>query len=113
MNLINLDPNHNIFIFTELAESGSNEGYSYSDPDRRLQSLEGFPHAFELSTVGGYVDEDKKDCHVSCFKCDLGLPWQEIHQLSETLGVTFLKAAWIFHAESNPCCDFLKDKRGK
>ena len=94
-------------------EAGSNEGHSYSDTDRCLQSLEGFPHALELSTVGGYVGEGKNYGHVSCFKCDSSLPWQEIRQLSETMGVTFLKAAWIFHAESNPCCDFLKDKRGK
>ena len=108
-----MDPSNNILIFTELVESGSDGRHLYSDTDRRLQSLEGCPHAFELSTVGGYVDEGKKDGHVSCFKCDVSLPWHEIHQLSETLGVAFLKAAWIFHAESNSGCDFLKDKRGK
>ena len=108
-----MDQRHNIFIFIELAESAENGRHFYSDTDRRLQSLEGCPHALELSTVGGYMDGEKKDGHVSCFKCDLRLPWHDIHQLSNTLGVTFLKAAWIFHAESNPCCDFLKDKRGR
>ena len=55
-----------------------------------------FIQYFELSQVGGYMNEFKMDDLVSCYSCDLYLPWPEINQLSETLGIPFIKAAWLF-----------------
>ena len=85
----------------------------YSTSKERIKTLEEYPFSLELSQVGGYMDEFKMNDLISCYKCDLKLPWPEIKKLSDSLDITFLKAAWLFHAKSNPWCELLKDKAGK
>ena len=85
----------------------------HSSAELRLKSLEGCPFAFELAQVGGCFNASKKGLKVLCYKCGLSLPWREINELSESLGMPFLKAAWLFHADFHPYCDFLRDKKGK
>ena len=85
----------------------------FCQADKRKESLDGLEFADELSMVGAYKDDFEMFNRISCYQCGLLFNVEEIQQLSSHKKLSFLTASWVFHARSNPWCEFLKNTKSK
>ena len=80
----------------------------YSEGPRRIESLDGHPHAEDLAYIGAYNNDWYHDTCYVCYKCPFIFDVVDILRFSHHEGVDFRTAGLLKHARANPSCDFIR-----